>query len=61
MAKNLTMILVVIMLIVGFAAGLVASPFIVAQNSSTNDSVWANIQKTGTIKVGTDPSWPPYE
>ena len=61
MAKNLTMILVVIMLIVGFAAGLVASPFIVAQNSSTNDSVWANIKKTGTIKVGTDPSWPPYE
>lgn len=30
MAKKLTMILVVIMLVVGFAVGLVASPFIVS-------------------------------
>ena len=31
MAKKLTMVLVVVMLIVGFAIGLVASPFIVPQ------------------------------
>jgi ABC-type amino acid transport substrate-binding protein len=61
MAKKITMILVVIMLIVGFAIGLVASPFIVAQSSSSTDTVWANIEKTGVIRVGTDPSWPPYE
>jgi len=23
--------------------------------------VWANIQETGVIKVGTDPTWPPYQ
>ena len=57
MAKKLTIVLVVIMLIVGFAIGLVASPFIVAQNSSsTTDTVWTNIEKTGVIRVGTDPT-----
>jgi arginine/lysine/histidine transporter system substrate-binding protein len=61
MAKKITMILVVIMLIVGFSIGLVSSPFIVAQNSSSTDTAWANIEKTGIIHVGTDPSWPPYQ
>ena len=61
MANKLTMILVVIMLIVGFAVGLVASPFIVAQNGTSTDTAWANIQKTGVIRVGTDPTWPPYQ
>jgi ABC-type amino acid transport substrate-binding protein len=61
MAKTLTVALVVIMLVVGFVVGLIASPFILAQNSSTTDSVWANIQKAGLIKVGTDPTWPPYQ
>ncbi len=62
MAKKLTMILVVIMLIVGFAVGLVASPLIISQSSSsTTDSVWNNIQSTKTIRVGTDATWPPYQ
>jgi ABC-type amino acid transport substrate-binding protein len=61
MAKPLVMAIVVIMLIVGFGVGLISSPFIMAQNSSTTDTVWANIQKTGVIKVGTDPTWPPYQ
>jgi ABC-type amino acid transport substrate-binding protein len=61
MVKTLTVGLVVIMLVVGFSIGLVSSPFLVAQNSSTSDSAWANIQKTGVIRVGTDPTWPPYE
>jgi len=62
MARKTTMIIVVVMLIVGFAIGLVASPFIVTQTStSSTDTVWANIEKTGVIRVGTDPSWPPYE
>ena len=61
MAKIITVALVVIMLVVGFGIGLVSSPFIVAQNSSGTDMAWANIQKTGVIKVGTDPTWPPYE
>jgi ABC-type amino acid transport substrate-binding protein len=32
-----------------------------AQNSTSNDTVWANIQQTKVIKVGTDPTWPPYQ
>lgn len=61
MAKILTVALVVIMLVVGFVVGLVASPFILAQNNSGTDTVWENIQKTKVIKVGTDPTWPPYQ
>jgi ABC-type amino acid transport substrate-binding protein len=61
MAKILTVALVVIMLVVGFGVGVVSSPFLIAQNSSTTDTVWENIQKTGIIKVGTDPTWPPYQ
>jgi ABC-type amino acid transport substrate-binding protein len=62
MANKLTVALVAIMLIVGFAVGLVASPFIMAQNaSSTTDTVWNHIQQTKVIQVGTDPTWPPYQ
>ena len=61
MAKKLTVVLVVIMLIVGFAVGLVASPILVAQSSTTTDSAWTHIQQTGVIRVGTDPTWPPYQ
>ncbi len=61
MAKILTVALVVIMLVVGFGVGLVASPFLMPKTSSTTDTVWENIQKTGVIKVGTDATWPPYE
>jgi ABC-type amino acid transport substrate-binding protein len=60
-AKKLTVVLVVIMLIVGFAVGLVASPILVAQSSTTTDSAWTHIQQTGVIRVGTDPTWPPYQ
>jgi ABC-type amino acid transport substrate-binding protein len=61
MAKIITIALVVVMLVVGFVIGLVASPFIMPQTSSATDTVWENIQKTGVIKVGTDPTWPPYQ
>jgi ABC-type amino acid transport substrate-binding protein len=62
MAKKITVILVVIMLVVGFVVGLISSPFILAQNSSsTTDTVWNHIQSTKVIRVGTDPTWPPYQ
>jgi polar amino acid transport system substrate-binding protein len=61
MAKTITVALVVIMLVVGFIVGLVSSPFLMPKTSSTTDTVWENIQKTGVIKVGTDATWPPYE
>ncbi len=61
MAKIITVGLVVIMLVVGFAVGIISSPFLLPQNSSTTDTVWENIQTTGVIRVGTDPTWPPYQ
>jgi len=61
MAKILTIGLVVIMLVVGFAVGIMSSPFLLPQNSSSTDDVWAHIQDTKVIKVGTDPTWPPYQ
>jgi ABC-type amino acid transport substrate-binding protein len=61
MAKILTIGLVVIMLVVGFAVGLMAGPFLLPQNASPTDTVWAHIQETGVIRVGTDPTWPPYQ
>ena len=61
MAKTLTVALVVVMLVVGFGVGLISSPFLLAQNSTTEDSVWAHIQQTKVINVGTDPTWPPYQ
>ena len=61
MAKNLTTIIVVVMLIVGFAIGLVASPFLFSVNSTSSDKEWSKIQQQGYFTVGTDPSWPPYE
>jgi ABC-type amino acid transport substrate-binding protein len=61
MAKIITIGLVVVMLVVGFAVGLIASPILMPQTSSTTDTVWENIQKTSVIKVGTDPTWPPYQ
>jgi ABC-type amino acid transport substrate-binding protein len=61
MAKIVTIVLVVIMLVVGFAVGLIASPLIMPQDSVATDTVWENIQETGVIRVGTDPTWPPYQ
>jgi len=61
MAKIITVALVVIMLVVGFVVGLIASPFILAQNNSGTDTNWEKIQQTKVIKVGTDPTWPPYQ
>jgi ABC-type amino acid transport substrate-binding protein len=61
LAKKLTVALVVIMLVIGFASGLVASPLISAQNAQGSDAVWNNIQASKVIKVGTDATWPPYQ
>ena len=61
MAKALTIALVVIMLVVGFAVGLVSAPFLMPQKSTATDTVWENIQKTHIIKIGTDATWPPYQ
>ncbi|HJW66134.1 MAG TPA: ABC transporter substrate-binding protein [Candidatus Bathyarchaeia archaeon] len=61
MAKIVTVAMVVIMLVVGFVVGLVSGPFLMPQTSTATDAVWENIQSTKVIRVGTDPTWPPYQ
>lgn len=60
MSKFMTTIALVIMLLVGFGIGFVTGPAIMP-SSTVADPVWDNIVATGVIKVGTDPTWPPYE
>jgi ABC-type amino acid transport substrate-binding protein len=61
MARIITIVLVVVMLVVGFVVGLIAGPFLMPQTSANTDTVWENIEATKVIRVGTDPTWPPYE
>jgi len=59
-SKYLTAIALVIMLVVGFGIGLVASPILMPPSTAA-DPVWDNVVETGVIRAGTDPTWPPYE
>lgn len=73
---------IIVMLVVGFAIGLIASPAIMPQNpqpsstatplpsgspeptatpAPTGDTVWESVVASGKIRIGTDPSWPPFE
>jgi ABC-type amino acid transport substrate-binding protein len=49
----------VVVAVVAFAAGLVASPIIFPKTEE--DPVWKRVSETGKIIVGTEPGWPPYE
>ena len=51
----------IVIALVAFAIGLFASPILMPQKAATGDTVWDNIVKTGKIRVGTEPGWPPYE
>ena len=35
--------------------------FMLAQLGGEEDETWARIQREGVMRVGTDPSWPPFE
>lgn len=50
----------VIIAVVAFLAGLYTSP-IVMPAAQAGDPIWDNIVKSGKIRVGTEPGWPPYE
>lgn len=58
--KYVTVVGVVIVAIVAFAIGLVASP-IVLPPKTEEDTIWNRVSTSGTIIVGTEPGWPPYE
>jgi ABC-type amino acid transport substrate-binding protein len=50
----------IVVAVVAFMVGLVAAPILMPPSTAA-DPVWDNIVKTGVIRVGTDPTWPPYE
>ena len=50
----------IVVLIVGFAIGLVAAPLLMPQSTAA-DPVWDSVVASGKIRIGTDPSWTPYE
>jgi len=59
--KYVTAIGMVIVVVVAFVAGLYLSPYILPQAWGPEDPVWDRVAKSGKIKVGTEPGWPPYE
>lgn len=59
--KYITAIGMVIVVVIAFVAGLYLSPYVLPQASGPEDPVWGRVTKTGKIKVGTEPGWPPYE
>jgi len=58
--KYATAVGMVVIAVVAFAAGLVASP-IVFPPGGPGDPIWNRVTKAGKIVVGTEPGWPPYE
>jgi ABC-type amino acid transport substrate-binding protein len=60
-SKYVTATWLIIVAVVAFAVGLFAAPVINPTGTTTTDTVWDNIVKTGVIRAGTDPTWPPYE
>lgn len=50
---------VIVVIIVAFAAGLYASPYIMPEEKPK--TIWEDIQERGVINVGSSPDWPPYE
>lgn len=59
-SKYVIAISLIIVAALAFAGGFFAYPMITPKQT-TEDTVWNNIVKTGTIRIGTDPSWPPFE
>ncbi len=59
-SKYVAAIGMIIVAAIAFAAGFVLAP-IVNPTTTATDSIWDNIVKTGVIRAGTDPTWPPYE
>ncbi|MCS7124092.1 MAG: transporter substrate-binding domain-containing protein [Candidatus Bathyarchaeota archaeon] len=50
-----------IVVVVAFIAGLYLSPHVLPQTWGPEDPVWERVTKTGKIRIGTEPGWPPYE
>lgn len=51
----------IILAVVAFAVGLFAAPIINPQKTTTGDPIWDSVLASGKIRIGTDPTWPPFE
>jgi len=51
----------IILAVVAFAVGLFAAPIINPQKTTTGDPIWDSVVASGKIRIGTDPTWPPFE
>jgi ABC-type amino acid transport substrate-binding protein len=51
----------IIVAAIAFIAGFFGAPLINPSQQTTEDVIWKNIVAAGKIRIGTDPSWPPYE
>jgi len=52
----------IIVALVAFAAGIFGAPLINPQKTTTSaDPIWDSIVASGKIRIGTDPTWPPFE
>lgn len=60
LSKYVTGVGLVVMLLVGFGIGVIVGPMLM-QPSTSADPVWDDIVQRGVIRIGTDPTWPPYQ
>jgi ABC-type amino acid transport substrate-binding protein len=59
-SKYITGVGLVVMLLVGFGIGIIVGPMLI-QPSTSEDPIWDDIMQRGVIRIGTDPTWPPYQ
>jgi ABC-type amino acid transport substrate-binding protein len=58
-SKSVMAIGLIVIAIVAFAAGFIISPYITPE--AKPKTMWDIIQERGTLIIGTDPYWPPYQ
>jgi ABC-type amino acid transport substrate-binding protein len=59
--KYVAVVGMVVVAVVAFVVGLYASPMVFPPAEEVEDPFWDRITESGTIIVGTEPGWPPYE
>jgi ABC-type amino acid transport substrate-binding protein len=59
--KTVATIGMVVIAVVAFAVGLVASPLVFPPSAGPADPIWDRVTTDDKIIVGTEPGWPPYE
>jgi ABC-type amino acid transport substrate-binding protein len=58
-SKSVMAIGLIVIAVVAFAAGFIISPYITPE--AKPKTMWDIVQERGTLIIGTDPYWPPYQ